>query len=452
MGTETRRREPRMTRIFGLTALLLLVFVSGLRAQQTRADLIDTALDTADDDIRVGLLIRALDPELGPPDSLWAVGAFSIAFRLTETGREPQARTWLRWAAREGAGLGLSPRDFPALFPPPLATAWDQAVAAVEGDGEEVRVATEYDWPSAFVPGSPGVLIVEVSGAEPGTVAEIEGVGTVSLGVRRALEPGTYDVVLTRPDGDVTRIRREVLPGIDRTLTVLFGDPLAPAARSRAEASLVRLRRGSGSGAVCSNGVVVGTAGWVVAPLDILDGGGLEAVTSDGRVLGGLDIALRDAELGIGVGRVGDTGVPVMETSASRAGESTWALFHDGCGPVRLVSTTLQGGGGARVPVDAPATSAGGAIVNAEGALVALGLGATALRASEVEAAVERARRILVAARDEEGPQGSDQGGGFPVKWVAGGAAVVGLAAALLLGGGGNGDERTGVVITWPGG
>lgn len=440
-----------MHRIFGLAALLILLATPPLQAQQSRAELVDAALETADDDIRVGLLIRALDPQLGAPDSLWAVGAFSIAYRLSETGRENQARTWLRWAAREGAGLGLTPRDFPGLFPPTLARAWDQ-VAEVDADTGGVRITTDYDWPSAFIPGSPGVLIIEAEGAEPGTVAEIEGVGTVPLGVRRALEPGTYELVVTRPDGSATRVRREVLAGIDRIVSFQFGDQLAAEARTRAEASLLLLRRGSGGGAVCSNGVVVGTRGWFVAPLSALDDGEIEAVTSDGRILTGLDVTLRDTDLGIGVGRLGDTGVPALETATADTDASTWALFNDGCGPVRLVSAALGAGDGPRVPIGAPPASTGGAVVDADGALVALGLGSTALRAVDVEAAVERARRaVVVAAGGDEQSQPAREGGGFPTKWVIGGAAVVGVAAALLLGGGG-GDDRTGVVITWPGG
>lgn len=439
-----------MTRIFGLTALLLLLSAAGLSAQQSRADLIDAALESADDDIRVGLLIRALDPQLGAPDSLWAVGAFSIAYRLSETGRENQARTWLRWAAREGAGLGLSPRDFPALFPPSLARAWDQ-VAEVDTDTGDVRVTTDYEWPSAFIPGSPGVLIIEAEGAEPGTVAEIEGVGTIPLGVRRALEPGTYELVVTGPDGTATRVRREVLAGIDRTVSFQFGDQLGADARARAEASLLRLRRGSGANAVCSNGVVVGEPGWFVAPLGFLDDGGIEAVTPDGTVLTDIDVMLRDADLGIGVGRLADSGAAVA-TTAEGGDAPTWALFHDGCGPVRVVSAALGEGGGARVPVSSPPASAGGPVVDAEGAMVALGLGATALRASDVEQAVERARRaVMAAAGRDEGDQPPQEGGGFPLKWVAGGVAAAGIAAALLLGGGG-GDDPTGVVVSWPGG
>lgn len=442
-----------MIRIFGLAALLVLMLAPPARAQQTRADLVDTALDTADDDIRVGLLIRALDPELGPPDSLWAVGAFSIAFRLSETGRDEQARTWLRWAAREGAGLGLSPRDFPGRFPPPLVQAWDAAVAAVEGDTDEVRVATDYVWPSAFVPGSPGVLIIEAEGAEPGTVAEIEGVGTVALGVRRALEPGTYAVVVTRPDGSTSTVRREVLPGIDRTLTVQFGELLPPPARARAEASLLRLRRGSGVDAVCSNALVVAERGWFVAPLGSLDPGGFEAVTSDGRVLTGLTVALRDPDLGIGVGRLGTDDVPALAPTGRDEGPN-WMLFHEGCGPTRLVSASLDGGDGARVPVDASGAPAGGALVDRSGTLVALGLGATALRADDVARAIRRARDGVLVAGGERDRDGTprQEGGGFPVKWVAAGAAVVGVAALLLAGGGGGEDERTGIVITWPGG
>lgn len=446
-----------MTRLLGRVACLFLLCAAGLQGQQSRADLVDTALDTADDDIRVGLLIRALDPQLGPPDSLWAVGAFSIAFRLSETGREEQARTWLRWAAREGAGLDLSPRDFPALFPPPLAQAWDQAVAAVSTDSDEVRVSTEYAWPSAFVPGSPGVLIVRAEGAPPGTVAEIEGVGSVALGVRRALEPGTYEVTLTRPDGSSTGFRREVLPGIDRTLTVQLGEELPPEARATAAASLLRLRRGSGSGAVCTSGVAVGERGWFVAPLGPLDGEGFEAVTPDGRVVTGLDLSLRDPELGIGVGRLRGGSLPPLGTSAGTDGPA-WALYYDGCGPLQAVSTTLGAGGGPRISSSAPAASAGGAVIDDTGSLIALSLGATALRAADVERAVERARRAVLAARtgDEDEAGAQEGGGGFPVVWVAAGAAAVGVAALLLSGGGGgdddDGPQRTGIVITWPGG
>ena len=97
-----------MRRFFAGTALFLIALATPASGQQSRAELVDAALSSADAGQRLDLLVRALDPALGAPDSTWAIGAFSIAFGLTQSGEEDEAAHWLRWAVREGAGLGLS--------------------------------------------------------------------------------------------------------------------------------------------------------------------------------------------------------------------------------------------------------------------------------------------------------------------------------------------------------
>lgn len=446
-------------------ALYLLFFLAltgaPVSAQDDRADLIDTALATADQGARYDLLLQALDPDLGPPDSLWAVGAFSIAFGLSQNGQDEEAANWLRWAARDGASLGLGPADFPAYFPPPLAEAFSRARAQVEAQAvaADGLVETDWNWPDTFAGDADGSLEVRFVGVGDDVVAEVEGVGTLTAGQSVSLPAGTYRVLVSGDGVESLAVRREVLPGVSRVLTVSATAILFPGAQAQAERSLVRLRQGGGGAQICSNGIAAGNGGLVVAPLTLLDQVGLEVVAPDGRIFTRFDVPARDDDLGVGVLRLGDVGLAPLARSDNEASSLTWALFHDGCGPVQLARVQLGEEDDGRRSVDgSPATAAGGPILDQQGRLIALGLGATSVVADELDDLIERALDAppLIAT-----PTGADParrtenqgGGGFPIKWVAAGAAVAAVAAVLVGGGGGGeDDDKTGIIFSWPAG
>ncbi len=443
---------------------LLVVFLLALSgapsaAQQTRSDLIDTALATSDQGARFDLLVRALDPDLGPPDSLWAVGAFSVAFGLSQSGQDEEASHWLRWAAREGAELGLGPADFPAYFPPPLVDAYSRARAQVDAQAvaADGLVSSEWDWPDTFSGDADGSLEVRFVGVGDDAEAEVEGVGTLTAGQSVSLPAGTYRVLVSGDGVESLAVRREVLPGVTRVLTVAATAVLFPGAQAQAERSLVRLRQGSGGAQICSNGVAAGNGSLVVAPLTLLDQVGLEVVASDGRIFTTFDVPARSDDLGVGVLRLGDVGLTPLARSEDETAALTWALFHNGCGPVQLARVQLgEEDDGRRAVEGTPATAAGGPILDQQGRLIALGLGATSVVADELDDLLERALDAppLIATPTGAARRSESQGGGgFPIKWVAAGAAVVAVAAVLAGGGGGGGDDdATGIIFSWPGG
>jgi hypothetical protein len=70
------------------------------QAQQTREEIIRAALEEFDVDRAFAGLRAGVDPNLGPPDSLWAVGVMRLAEILWERDQTEEAATWLRWAIR----------------------------------------------------------------------------------------------------------------------------------------------------------------------------------------------------------------------------------------------------------------------------------------------------------------------------------------------------------------
>lgn len=435
-------------------------------AQQSRSELIDAALASSDDAARYDLLIRALDPDLGPPDSLWAVGAYSVAFALSQAGQDDAAAHWLRWSARDGGALGLSPADFPAYFPPPLVDAYSRARAQVEAQAApgDPLVTSDWNWPGTFSAAADGSLEVRVTGVGAGAEIEVEGVGELPVGQSISLPAGTYRILVSGDGVEPLAVRREVLPGVSRVLNVAATAILFPGAQANAERSLVRLRRGGGGAQICSSGVAAGNGGLVLAPLSLVDAVDLEVLAPDGRIFTAFDVPARDEGLGVGVLRFGDVGLTPLASTDDASAEATWALFHDGCGPVRLERVALgDESDGTRSVDGAPAGAAGGPILDQQGRLIALGLGTTSVVAAELDDLVERALDAPPFVIAPTGPaaarvaeESAGGGGGFPVKWVAAGAAVVAVAALLAGGGGGGGDDpepsKTGIIITFPGG
>jgi hypothetical protein len=324
-------------------------------------------------------------------------------------------------------------------------------------------VTSEWAWPTSYATGAEGTVVVRVEGVS-GVEPEIEGVGAVSEGASVPLEAGTYRLILAGAGVSPVSVRREVLPGVVRTLTIAATAELLPGAQARAESSLVRLRRDAGGAEVCTSGILAtGNDGLVVLPLSALDGTGVELIAPDGRLFSSLEVPVRDPDLGVGVARLGAVGLTAFEPAEEEDGPS-WVLFHDGCGPVGTARVTwgepdddgvgsLQG---------SPGSALGGAVIDQQGRLLALGMGTSAISAERIAELVERARRTapIVAGVGGIQPEAQDSGGGFPVKWVLAGAAAAGVAAALLAGGGGGDDDggggggggRTGIVINWPGG
>ena len=226
-----------MRRWFFAAAVLMVAVSAVPSSAQSRGELLEEALSSVDPQARLNLLIRALDPALGVPDSTWAIGAFSMTYRLAEAGRGEEAGHWMRWAAREGYGLGMTPADFPALFPPPIAAAYEDARTHVEAEASflDVAVKSSWLWPVDYTIGARGALTVIVEGVA-GVRAEIEGVGPVSMGETVLLESGAYRLVISGDDIDPITVVREVLPGVVRAVTVSFapspaGLPLPMSAR-----------------------------------------------------------------------------------------------------------------------------------------------------------------------------------------------------------------------------
>jgi hypothetical protein len=439
----------------GLAALALALGPSGAASQETREELIDEARGQFTDSVALDLLMNAADPGAAPLDSLWAVSVFDLALTLIGQEREPLALVWLRWAARQAPQWTIDR----SWFPPSVIDAYDRAVPTVRETGGlgDPSVATTWRWPSEFDRTAPGAIEVRAGDPSVPVTVDVEGEGSVSAGGTLTLEPGTYEMVATAQGFEAARVTREVLPGATTVLEIDLAPQLLPAAEATVEPSLVRIRTSQGGQPVCTNGIVARAGGLVLTSRSgLTQTSGLEVVTSRG-VYPGVSVAASDDQLDLAVLRVGEAGLPALQTAGSVSdGQHVWAVFHDGCGDVGTDRTRLESwtpSAPVALASGLPAAALGSALIDRTGALVGVVIGQDRVAPlGSAERLLARAAEDLIAGEPQVTGGG---GGGPPWIWIGAGVAAAGVAAVVLGGGGEGGPDPTptgGIRITFPGG
>jgi hypothetical protein len=448
-----------------LVALLACAPTSA-RAQVTRDRLIEDAFGEFDSARRIELLVEAVSPELGPTDSLWAVGVQLLAQTLLEEGNDVMATVWLRWATRLDPGLQIDALQ----FLPEVADA-QRAAGEFVARGEpaaEAAVSTSYRWPAG--PPFPPVGRIQV---QPSTLpvtlrVEVGGIGVVDPESGLSLAAGSYEIVAYADGYESARVTREVLPGVTTVLEFapvpILSDEIATASLQR----LVRVEYRQQDEFVCRTGFFAGGERTVLTTHAVLgDVDDVELASTDSRLAAReLRVAAHDADRGVTVLTVPTAWANAMPVAQDISdGQYVWAVHYRDCESAEVTRTRIvawhdRPEGELQLEATLPEAGVGGPIVNHSGAVVGVVTGASAaLPAPHALLVLERAQRNLAAgrlltlqeaARDEGAP--GVEGGKFPYHWAALGVAAVGIAAAVLLGGGGGDDapDTGAIVVTFP--
>lgn len=439
-----------------LVAVAILVSVPGdARAQASRAGLIDAARNEFSDSAGMQLLVSALSPSLGEPDSLWAVAGYDLAATLLRNDQPELAALWLRWIARHGSAW---PAD-PAWYPPAVVQAYQAARSAVDLAGDAAST-TRWVWPDRFDPAAEGS--VEASAADTGVGVSIgvEGRPPAPAGQALRLPPGTYTLVATAEGSGEARTTREVLPGATTVLGFDLGPVLTAAVQADVAARLVRITYMQGGRQLCGNGFLA-TADGLVLTTDrmIGDGTGFQIAAADGVTsLGSASIAATDPQRGLAVLRLGRSpgGQPIQRAAGAAADQTVWAVHGAGCTTTTAARTRLASWGGTGaldLSLPLPDDAAGAPIIDRAGMLLGIVRGsASMMPASASDDVLQRARGDVVTVQ-VPAPGG---GGGFPWKWVGAGVAVAGVVGLVAGGGGGGGGDGPpppttgGITISFP--
>lgn len=436
-------------RQYAIIACVALVAVtSPATAQNTREDLIGRARAEFSDTASLRLLLSALDPARGAPDSLWAVAGYDLASVLLRTDQEPLASTWLRWLTRHASAWPMDRIQ----YPPAVVQAYDQAVADTRGTTDSVR--TSWQWPQRFDPTAPGT--VRAVSTDPSTIFALSAEGRDEPAARTlGLPPGTYTLDVIARDYEPIRVTREILPGVT---TILEVDPvplLPTAAQSVAAASLVRITFDRNGEQVCRNGLLASDDGLVLTTLGALQGADhlQVAAATDPESFRPVSVVATDRARDLAVLRLPLQRLPApVPATGMRSRDYAWSVHFDGCGARTATRTRLADWPAApTVPValasPVPLAATGAPLVDRSGRLIGLVMGSsTVLPIQLTTDLVERARHQPVAqARGRRR---------FPFLWVGAGLAAAGITYALVSGGGGGSSTSPpttgGIVITFP--
>ncbi|MFQ6047269.1 MAG: PEGA domain-containing protein [Gemmatimonadales bacterium] len=204
-----------------LAALALVVLAVGqlavrpLSAQDARAALTQghQAYDVAEFERAVPLLARGLDPTAGVGGDLWIAGVHKLVESLIETGREPLADAWIRWAHRVVPDIPVDSIN----FPPNVVSAFLDARHNLQAEVSDTQhVFMAWEWPTDASPNQPGAIRIE-----PGDVTvngRVEGGDFLVAGVARTLPPGSSTVSAAAAGYLPARVAVEVLPGVTTAL------------------------------------------------------------------------------------------------------------------------------------------------------------------------------------------------------------------------------------------
>ncbi len=374
-----------------------------------RDELIRNAMQAYDDfetETALGLLKVAVNPAVGPTDSVWAAGIQLLSQMLIEEGQDSLANVWMRWAVRTAPDMEVDR----ITYLPEVIRAYESAQRTVDTEEPGDAVAeTSYEW-QAGISEEMGALRLRAGEMSIPVRVEIVGIGAVGTGSPLRLRPSTYTVRVSAqgyPDAEVTR---EVLPGIVTVLDFDLESALAAslpdsAIAEDAEASalrhLGRLRvTRYGADPSCGAGVFVGRGGLFLTTYRAIRGAeSLEVQLSDGsEISDGISVAAYDTA-GVAVLRlprsVGDS-LSVGEAPANN--QYVWALGYPDCGSAAVSASRVASLPARRVRLadSLEIGDQGGPLVDQLGSVVGVTLGDnSAMPADAAMTTLAEARRNI---------------------------------------------------------
>ncbi len=460
----------RRPNVVPLAAVILLVWALPAGAQPNRGALIDQARDEFSDSVAVELYLSALDPALGPPDSLWTVAGFDLADRLFFLGQDSLAALWIHWIVRHGLEWPIDRNWY--LATPTVLELYDRAVGAVE-EAAEGPSTTTWRWPQAFDLTAPGSVEVSAPGQPASVTVAVEGEEPAEPSGSVSLPPGTYTLVVSAEGYEPARVVREILPSVTTVLEVELAPTLTSDVRIAVAENLVRVTYTIGGQEVCRNGLLSGPDGLVVTSLTSVQSGAPLRVSAvgDREVFSNAPVLTTDPGLGLAVLQLASgEAAPLPAALSLSGGEYAWSVYYPGCADLTSSRTRLgdwpppvSSSGDLALPL--PADAVGAPLVDRSGSLLGLVTGPTTfVPVARTDDLLAQARQDLAArveqARETVTPAQISTGGKFPWKWVGAGLGVAGVAVALSSGGGGGGNGGGGggepttgsIKIIWSGG
>ena len=458
-----RRVRPALWVFIGIS-LTVGVLPATLEGQSSsREALLQEARVEFDNDRAIELLLRAADPSLAPPDSIWAVSIHELAFALVRADDTESAELWLRWAARHASSWPLDA----SWFPPVMAELWDQARQGLGSPADEPSELGSFtwDWAGAAGAGVPGRLDVGRDVPADASVVLAGPSGEVSLSPSdlrgRWLDPGTYALRISAREIEESSREIDVLPGIVTQMDVQMTPVFTDEARVVAEGLLARIQWEAGVSG-CTNGVITGSGRAVVTTLTGLGvRDGLSVTLASGESYTGLALTALDEMRNLAVLRLPGEALEGSAMSPSESDRFAWALHHSGCADTQADWTRIpvraSGGSSALDLVPwLPSRAAGAPLVSSSGGLVGIVMAENrAIGLSADDPLIRTALAPPVVQMPD--PPAIDRGG-LPWRWIGAGVAIAGVGAVLAGGGGGGAGGDTGtpgtgtIVSTFPGG
>ncbi len=395
-----------MKRILAALALLIAV-ASAAEAQGRRTELLQQATAAYDDfdPARALRLARtALDPALGPLDSVWVRGVHLVTQILVDEEQGALAGTWARWAMRLEPTMPLDTVNFVGEVVNTLRTA---RTAAARSAGDEAT-RTTHAWPSATDESTEGRFRLAPSAVPVNLL--VVGRGLITAGPGMALPPGTYELEASASGFLPARFSREVLPGV----TIDFSFTLTPAAaaaatlaadvKARVDRSLVPLNvtRFGGMPAACAVGVTASGGKLVLTSYHAIRGA--ESIAAGPGAADAIRVAAWDVSANLAVLVVPSAGADTLPlASALTDGQSLFGIKLAECrtpSESRVVLDAWDGrpAGALRLSVPPPQAVTGSPLVDFQGTVAGIwSEGPTGVPAAVVAPLVARARANVAA-------------------------------------------------------
>ncbi len=404
--------SPKLRCCVALVSLMILAASGSARAQENREALIRGGIQAYDqfETVRAMDLLQAgIDPNAGPPDSLWAVGVQLFAQILLEEGEDDLAAIWLRWALRVDPKMAVDS----VTFLPELVRAYRAArdyVDASGGSGQQAE--TRWRWAPRGVTRGSGTLSVDPPEVGVPVRLTLSEVGTLTPGSPLELAPGSYEIQAEAEGYDPVRVTREVLPGVTTrvamtlppALIVLGDSALAPSVATATLSSLTRLTAYRfGTEPACVTGYVADREGLVVTTYRAIRGADSVRVdlTAAGSA-GGVRVAAYDVGANVAVLKLPQVPQSALAlVSQPSEGELVWGFGYRECRSAVATQTRIAAWrspprGVLSLGRSVSEADQGGPVIDATGRVIGLATaGQAAVPAAQIESALENARRTL---------------------------------------------------------
>lgn len=467
--------EP-VRRLLAGTAIALALAAPAASAQRNRTAMVDSAralIEDFNERQSIGLLRRALNPALGPPDVSWARAVQLLGQSLWQTNQRDEALSWFRWAWRQSPSTAVDSVN----FIPAVVNAFVEAREFVTAGRSEPRATVRFEWSSVTTGAGLGSIVVarEEARAAPSLKLSVNGEFLAEKQTRR-LSAGSYHIaarVAGQPDAEFAT---EVLPGVTTIVTLNLAstdEVLSHATTAIVFERLARVNLPQRSRAECRVGFFAGRPGLLVTRYTKSVGSGpfivklvRPGVAPD--TLSGIAASDTVVELmALATSFTGGDSLPVAANA--RTGMSLWTAHFPKCGEVpSLVRASVFSVTGDSIVFaeDVRGADQSGLVVDAGGGVVGLltgprnarMIGSTAVVIASARSAIDT--RTTLAAREITSQNAPPQPAASvtPARLkrrsrllpIVGGVAVAGLAAVLAMPKSGPKVTTGGIVIVLP--